>query len=401
MSDKKEIKPEEIKEAVDALRTTVEKYGTDSAETKEMAEKTNEIIEKQEKQNAEIVKKQLEAEKKALDLEDRFKDLELELAKASTAQGKDFRENPEYKALNLYAKKGILALSPGEIKVMRMDDGTSGGYLTTTEMDNIIIKELTEISPVRQVARVKTTSKKTLEIARRTSIPVATYEGETADGGDSQSGYANEQLTAYRLTNTIGYTLDQAMDSEFDLMSEINSDNLEAFAYGEGRNFVLGDGVKKPEGFLANASVIAGAFLTAQASVIKGDDILLLTGQLKVGYNPMFAMNRQTLATLRTLKGEDDHYLWQNGLAPSAPNTLAGDPYILMQDMPSIADNALPVIYADFLRGYTITDRTGMSMVRDEVTRKKAAIIEVTFHKWNTGQVVLPEAFKALKITAT
>lgn len=397
-----EVTAAEVKEAVVALRSTVEKHGNDSAEAKEMAQKVEKTLEAQEEKSAKIITDMKAAEKKQLDLEERVKDFEVEVARlSSTGDHKDnWKESAEYKALNLFAKKGELALSADELKTMRMDSDTAGGYLTNTEMDTQIIKTITEISPVRQVSRVKSISKKTLEIPKRTSIPVATYEGEAASGNDDQSAYGNEQLTAYRQTVTVPFTMDLLGDSNFDLESEINADVAEAFAFGEGNKFVLGTGAKQPEGFLVNAGVVADARITAGSGTIAGDDLLLLTGDLKVGYNPLYGFNRQTLAFLRTLKGSDGHYLWQAGLAPGVPNTIGGEPYKVMQDMPSIAVGALSVIYGDFMRGYCITDRTGMVVIRDELTRKKFAIVELTFHRWNTGQVVLPEAFKALKIKA-
>ena len=151
---------------------------------------------------------------------------------------------------------------------------------------------------------------------------------------------------------------------------------------------------------MVHPDIVGNPMVTAASGTIGGDDLLLLTGELVSAYDPMFAFNRQTLAFLRTLKGSDGHYLWQAGLAPNQPNTIAGEPYVVMQDMPAIAANSMPVIYGDFTRGYVITDRTGMVMVRDEYSRKREAIVEITFHRWNTGQVVLPEAFKALKIKA-
>ena len=96
-----------------------------------------------------------------------------------------------------------------------------------------------------------------------------------------------------------------------------------------------------------------------------------LTGELKVGYNPLFGFNRQTLAFLRTLKGTNGQYLWQASLGEGAPGTIAGLPYAVMQDMPSIATNALSVILGDFARGYQIIDRTGTAVIRDDYTRKK------------------------------
>lgn len=386
--------------AVKALRETVEKFGSDSAQFKQMVDATNEALVKQEKASQEFTTKLAEERKAAEELKERIDGLELELSRKGTT-GANYKETPEYKALQLYAQKGIDALSVEQKATLRTDVATQGGYLTMPEMDNMIIKKITEISPVRQVARVRTVGSKTLSIPTRTSIPVATYEGEAAAGGESNSTYGQETLTAYRLTVTVPYTYDQLIDSEFDMESEIMNDVAEAFAFTEGNRFVLGTGAKQPEGFLSNATVVADARTSLVSGVITGDDVLLLAGDLKVGYNPMYAMNRQTLALLRTLKGStNDHYLWQVGLGPTQPNTLAGAPYILMQDMPSVAANSLSLVYADFQRGYTIIDRTGLQVIRDDVTRKKSNIIELTFHRYNHGQVVLPEAFKILKTKA-
>jgi len=342
-------------------------------------------------------KKRLEFEENVKGMEQQIRDLELEIARGASGSEKGYKDTPEYKSLQKWVQQGEKGMDIEEIKTLRTDNDTSGGYWTMTEMDTMIIKSITEISPVRQVARVKSVSKKTLEIPKRTGIPTATYEGEAAAGGSDESTYGSEQLTTYRLTVTVPYTLDLLGDSEFDLEAEIKQDVAEAFAYTEGNKFVLGTGAKQPEGLLINAAVVANARTSSTSGTIDPDDLILLTGDLKVGYNPMYAFNRGTLAFFRSLKGTDNHYLWQAGLGPNVPNTLNGEPYMVFQDMPAIAAGSLSVIYGDFLRGYTITDRTGLVIVRDEYTQKKNAIVEMTFHRWNHGQVVLSEAFKVLK----
>ena len=133
---------------------------------------------------------------------------------------------------------------------------------------------------------------------------------------------------------------------------------------------------------------------------MKAADIILVTGDLKTGYNPAFMFNRRTLAVLRTEVSTTGQFIWQPGINGVVQNTIAGEPYVIANDMPDIASNAFSVVYADFLRGYTIIDRTGMSVIRDELTQKKKAIVEFTMNKWNTGQVTLPEAMTGLKIKA-
>ena len=390
-----------IMDDVNAIREKADKVGTDSAEFKEFQAKAEASLEASEKKNAEIVANEVKTREKLENLEGQYKDLEVEMARKSEQSGVDYKELPEYKALNILAKGGMDALESEQKALLRTDNDVQGGYLTTSEMDNAIIRAITEISPVRQVSRVRSVGKKTLEMPVRKSIPTATYEGEAEAASESNSTYGNETLTCFRLTTKVRFTMDMLLDSAFDIENEVLQDVAEAFGFTEGKNFVLGDGAKKPEGFLVDPTIVADARTTESSTTVTGDDLLLMTGDLKVGYNPLFGFNRQTLAHLRTLKGSDGQYLWQAGLAPNQPNTIGGEGYVVMQDMPAfnVAGN-LGVIYGDFARGYTIIDRTGTTMIRDDYTRKRENIVEITFHKYNTGQVTLPEAFKALKIKA-
>ena len=390
----------DVKQIVDELREKAEKFGAHSAEFKAFEEKTTDTLQKQEAESQKLVKEIAEANKRSLDIEDQLKGLEVEMARKADVTGISYKKTDEYKALNLFASKGMENLAPEQKALLRSDSDTAGGYLTSSEMDNAIIKKVTEISPVRQVARVRTISKKTLEMPKREGILEASYEGETEAASDSTSNYGAETVTTFALTVNLPFTYDMILSSDFDIEAEINQDVSEAFAQKEGNKFVLGTGSKQPEGFLVNAAVVAGARETANSGTITGNDIINLTGDLKVGYKPMYGFNRQTLAFLRTLQGGDGQYLWQIGLGGGAPNQLAGEPYMVMQDIPSIAAGALSVVYADFARGYTIVDRTGLAVIRDDVTRKKNRIVEWCFHKYNTGQVTLAEAFKALKIKA-
>jgi HK97 family phage major capsid protein len=89
------------------------------------------------------------------------------------------------------------------------------------------------------------------------------------------------------------------------------------------------------------------------------------------------------------------------GLNGPVANSLAGFPYAVANTMADEANNSYSLAFGDFRRGYTIVDRTGMSVVRDEFTLKKKAIVEFTMNRWNTGIVTLPEAIKVTKTPAT
>lgn len=335
--------------------------------------------------------------------------LELQLARGSGAiSAVDYKESEEYKALNDFCRHGINGITPEQKQLLRTDSGVEGGFLLApSELDSEITKIITEIDAIRSVARVRTIASKSMVVPIRNVIPLATYEGEADTGNDSVPTYASETLTPFRQTFTSPITQDMLMDSAFDMESEIASDAGEAFAFGEGNGFVVGTGFKQPEGFLTNATVIANDRDGASGGLLTPNDIILLTGDLKVGYNPVYILNRRTLATIRTFRGDAasagdqaGQYLWQPGLNGPVSNTLNGFPYLIANSMPNIAATNRPIAFGDFRRGYTIVDRTGMSVIRDEFTLKKQAIVEFTMNRWNTGQVTLAEAITALQITA-
>lgn len=389
-----------MNDVVESVKTLREEFAKGSPDQEKIAKIEKGLETFEEKSQALIAtqkatdQKALELEEKASGFEEQIKALEIEVARGGTSGAvKDYHDSPEYKALQQFTATG--SFDDAEQKaLLRTDSDTSGGFLVPLEMDNSITKEITEISAIRSVARVRTIAAKSLEIPGRSSIPVATYEGEAEAGDDSTSNYRNETLTTFRQTFTSPITMDMLMDAAFNMESEIMSDASEAFALGEGAGFVNGNGNKTPKGFLQDSRITGRNSSTS--GTIDADDVILISGELKVGYSPTYIFNRRTLAFLRTLKATDGNFLWQPGLNGVVANTINGFPYLIAEDMPDIAANSKSIAFGDFLRGYTIVDRTGLSVVRDEFTMKKQAIVEFTMNRWNTGQVTLPEAIKVI-----
>jgi hypothetical protein len=73
--------------------------------------------------------------------------------------------------------------------------------------------------------------------------------------------------------------------------------------------------------------------------------------------NATWIMNRTTLGSVRKLKDAENRYIWMPGIQNAAPNTIDGDPYVEMPDMPSEGAGLYPVAYGDFRRAYTWADR--------------------------------------------
>lgn len=376
-------------EALNALRAGV---------SKEMEEKFNNLLDAQETKNQAKLKEIQEKANRAEELENRLNSIEADLKRGIGGEEKAAKTQ-ELKAFETYLRKNSSLLGE-ELKYLRTDVDSQGGYLLPNELDSEIIKKIIEISPIRSVARIRPMSSKSLGMPTRSTIVSAGMVGEGEEDTESNSTYGLEKLFAKKAQVTIASTIEELEDTSFDIATLIMQDAGEEFAKLEGTQFTVGSGAgNNCEGFMTNAKI--AEVNSGSASTFTFDSLITLTGELKTGYNPIFGMNRKTLATVRKLKDSNGQYLWAAGnLSAGVPNQILGHNYIEIPDMADVGAGLFPIIYGDFRRGYTIGDRKGLTMVRDEVTQKKKGKVEFTFYKRFAGMVTLPEAFVKLKIAA-
>jgi len=400
----------ELREVLDTVPSTVksldEKVQALGAENQEKAEKIEAYIAKQDDIAQKLVLEEERAKKEKVEMAEQIKHLEEIVVKSSVVEPVEYKESNEFKAFNALVKNwDVSSLKADEqeilTKTMRTDINEFGGFLVPTTLASELLREIQEISPVRSLARVRTTQTKTLNVPIGKTIPNAPYEGEAEAADKSQSTYKSETLTAHRQHVIIPITRDQLNFSAFDMSSEIAQDAITAFAQSEGNAFILGNGVKKPLGIISQSTVNGGNIQTETVSggSLTLDAVIELAGELKEGYNPVYWFNRKTLAALRTQKDSNGNYLWKIG-GESMPSEINGYRYVIMQDMPDQAVSAIPVGFGDFFRGYNILDALQMELVRDDVTRKSEAIVEFSWNRYNDGRPVLEEAFKLLQVTA-
>jgi len=439
----------EIKQVTEKLREVNETQGKNSADFKNLTEKSEKLFEDFEKMNKEANEKFAAAEQEKADLEERIKQLEiigsagaggnitaeemkedskavmnamLRSTKGSGAWAEfisdernqqkaarvigvmaktAYHDTNEAGAMDQLVKAYGQKASPD---ILRSDIGELGGYLCPPEWSPEMSRNIIEYSPLRAFARVKQTSSKTYNHPNRVGIPTATWEGETREGGDSVSNYTLESWSLSRLHNTTPVTWDELHYNTYDLATELMRDNAEAFAVAEGQAFFNGSGVERPLGWSVDPNV--PEFTTAASGVADFDDFIKITGELKRGYNPLFMFNRRTLAQLRLLKDSSGRYLWNPAFgdaAGGAPATINGVRYsadfIEFDDLDAGAGK-FPVLLADMLRFWLQVDRTDMTIIRDEYTKKKQGIVEYTWNKWTTGKPNIKESGIRMKIKA-
>lgn len=304
--------------------------------------------------------------------------------------------------VNLTAdQQKALADVNAEYKSMSVANDATGGYLAPAEYVREIIKTVTEISPARQLARIRTTGAKSILLPKRTGQFAAVWTAEQGTRAETTGlTYGMLEIHAHEMYALIDISEQNLEDNAFNLEQEISFESTEQFAVLEGAGFVSGTGVGQMEGFITNADV--GVTNSGNAATISADSLHTLKHAIKTAYarNASWALNRTTLGAVRKLKDGNGDYLWQSGLAAGKPNTLDGDPYVEVPDMASEGANAKPIAYGDFMRAYTLVDRIAMSMLRDPYTQATSGNIRFIFRRRVGGMVTQPEAIRILKCAA-
>ena len=341
------------------------------------------------------------AEQNSNDIKSQLEKLETVVKRPNS--GFESKQVDEYlNAFDQYCRKGIESLTDVEKKALTVSNDSTGGYLAPPEYVRELLKTVTEISPIRSIARVRNTGARSIQVPKRTSTFAAQWVSESGTRSET-TGYnvGLEEIPAHEHYALVDISEQDLEDTVFDLEAEMQSEFAEQFAKAEGTAFVSGNAVGKPEGFMTNSSV--GEAVSGSASALTADGLLTLIHGIKSEYgrNGVFVFNRTTLAAIRKLKDTAGQYIFQAGFSGTvgATNTIFGYPYIEATDMPDIASNAYPVAFGDFRRAYMIVDRINLAVLRDPFTQATTGNVRYIARRRVGGQVVQAEAIIKQKVS--
>jgi HK97 family phage major capsid protein len=304
----------------------------------------------------------------------------------------------EKKAWLTYLRKGVQT-DDVTLKALTVADDTQAGYLAPTEVSAEVIRDITQISPIRQYATVRTSSAPAIRYPKRTSITNAKWEGEIEQSEESDVTFGQVEIGSKRLTTFVDISNSLLMGSNGTAEAEVRQAFAEDFAQKENLAFLLGDGVKQPEGILVNGDVPYFPGTTT----LNTDSLISFMYSLAAPYRSrgVWLMNGTTLASIRKLKDGQNNYIWQPSLQAGQPETLLGRPVAEAIDMPDIANNAFPVLFGDLGTAYRIVDRQQLATLTDPYTQARNAITRIHATEWVGGGVVQPKAIKKLKMSAS
>lgn len=318
------------------------------------------------------------------------------------------------------------ALQVGEAKALSVGVDADGGYWTTPELSDRIVKRTFETSPMRQIANVVSITTDAIEFPTDTND--ATSGGWVGEK-DARAETATPQIGKIRIPVHEQFANPRATqklldDGGFDVEGWLADKIADKLARDENLAFVNGIGVDQPRGFLDYAAAAttdadadrdwgvlqyvftgaSGGFDTTGvgATEAPADELIDLQAALKPRYraNAVWLMSRATEAEVRKLHDTAGNYLVTQNTGnitgvPIGGFVLLGSPIVQAEDMPAIAADSFSIAYGDFSAGYQIVDRQGVRVLRDPFSSKPFVQFYTT--KRVGGDLIDSDAIKLLK----
>lgn len=342
---------------------------------------------------------------------------EIQLAGQRTGgESKDGASQEHKQAFEKFLRTGQdRELKSIERKAMNSTSDVDGGVLILPEIEREIDRIAMVNSALYRIARVVNTSARSYNKRVKTAGMACAWPGEGGTAGETtEPKYANIEVVAYPAEVEPWVFNETLEDADIDLAGDLAQEAGIAFAEGIGAAVISGAGVGKPRGItayntVANSSYafgsvgyIASGKSGAFASVAPADKLVDLQHSLKAQYRngAVWVMSDSTLGTARQMKdGSGSYYLWQPDPAGAFGGRFLGSPVEVDDNMPTVAANSLSIAYGNFQRGYLIVNRTGTTLIRDNVTAKGTT--KFNFRRRVGGGIYNFEAIKLMKFAAS
>lgn len=301
-------------------------------------------------------------------------------------------DNDNLKAFGEEIRQAML-----ERKALTITAPGTGGALAPDEFSATILEKIRLQSPVRQLANVVSVGGGLLQIPRLVNRVQPGSVTEVAAKPESEPTFEQIDIKPFAMASQTPVSRTTLEDSAIDLVAWLQNHIVSEFATLESQWFVTGNGTTQAEGVLTSTEVEE-----VEATAITTDALLDLFYAVKSAYalNGSWLMNRKTMRIVRGLRDSDGNLLWQAGLQAGQPGLLLGKPVYEADHMPDVAEDATPIIFGDFNRGYLITDRVTFEPNIDYQTKYANDIVVFGGRRRVGGKVVMGEALAKLLVNA-
>lgn len=237
-----------------------------------------------------------------------------------------------------------------------------GGTTLPAQFVSEVLIDLPKVTPfadpniVRIIPMINETLRWT-KVTARPGLPPSVKEG----GQYTKTGvsFAPITLVAKKIGEIIPFTEEILQSNQIAMVQVISQLVSDAFAFKYNTLVTAGLGnADEPEGVLTNTDVVSSAFDDTN-DLTKADSLITIFGSLPSQYrklNSIWMLADSDITKVRKLKDSYGRYIWVDGFS-ARPDTLLGRPVFENPDL-----TAGTVLFGNFIRGYVIGKREGMTL---------------------------------------
>jgi HK97 family phage major capsid protein len=323
-------------------------------------------------------------------------------------------EQAEYrKAFAHYLRTGEgdgRALKELSQKAMNSGSDPNGGYLILPEMDLAIDRVAQTMGGLAPLADTITIGTQKWEKLVKTAGMAMRRVANGGTGGETtEPTFAKVEIEVFPAEVEPWVFNETLEDSRINLETDLADEAAIGFAEGANSEYITGNGVGCARGITAHTNVVNSSYAwgsvgyirsgksAAFASVAPSDRIIDLQTALKQQYQAgaAFITNAKTLGVMRQMKdGSGAYYLWQPDTTAGFGGRFLGSPVQVDDNMPALGAGSYSLAYGNFKRGYKIVNRSGTTLIRDNITLKGQT--KFNFRRRFGGGIVNYEAIKLM-----
>lgn len=304
------------------------------------------------------------------------------------------------KAISEWAKTGKLV--DVDTKTLVVGTPSAGGYTVTDDFRAEVIKQITELNPIRQLGSVSTTGTGKVLWPVLASDAEGTWVSETGSRTEDEPTFDQVAIDIFEHALIVPISRTLLEDSVIDMSGLLAERLAVGFAKAESTAFLTGSGSGEPSGILDALANIAGENDTADILEDIVDAFYALPSQYAM--RGSWLMSRPTIAAIRKAADLSDNRngIWSDSIAVGTPPRLLGAP---VYEAPGLDTHGATVsgsagasvIFGDIASAFRIVDRVGLNILRDDFTGAANGIVKFHARKRVGSAVVQPEALVAIK----
>jgi len=267
-------------------------------------------------------------------------------------------------------ERSLLTPEAGSVEARDLNKYSSGkgGVLVPPSFAKQIVEAMIDMGGIRPIADVMTT-----DTGNEVNVPTMNDAGEkgallgvAADrtaAKDDKELFDSVKVSSYIYTSKVVKIDNELMEDEaYGLVGKLPKIFAARINNITNEHYTTGTGVNMPKGIVVAAPV---GYTAAAVDAITYDDLVELEHSVPSVYRKRahFMFNDKTLKVLKKMKDADGNPLWVDNTKVGAPNTIAGYPYQINDEMADIGANNKSITFGDH-KAYLIRDVKGAVLVK-------------------------------------